>query len=473
MNEDVNTPSRAYNTAQPARDEAQTLLGGTAAMRAAREKYLPKHERESDKKYNARLNRSFLYNVFGNTVTSMSGKPFERYPNVQPLDTFYESFIADVDKQGVGIDAFGQDLLQQVLAKGLTFILVDLPPVPNSADGRALSRQDEIDLGIRPYWAHIHADNLIAWDVEVINGVKELSRIRIREEVCEKAGEFGEKWITQVRVIGRDYWQTWRLKDEKSKEWVLHEEGVRTAGKVTLVPVQADKASFMASAPPLKALAEKNIEHWQSSSDQRNILHVARVPLLFAKNIDLPEDEQGRPTGEVSTGAMITSSSEHGELSWVELSGEGSLVQGQKDCERLVDEMESLGGQLMLSKASGDRTATEENIKEGKGNSTLHTIITNVECALDQAFKFTQALRGDTAEPPVVTLYRDFSMKNPNYLSAKDLLDAANSQKISSGTYWDNMQLLGLKTERTVEEEQDLISEEVVANLPAVTSVSQ
>lgn len=470
MNADVNTPCKAYNDAKPARDEAQTLMGGTAAMREAATKYLPKHERESDKKYKARLDRSFLYNVFGNTVKSMSGKPFEKYPTVQPLDTFYETFIADVDKQGVGIDAFGMDVLQQVLAKGLTFILVDLPPVPKAAEDKALSKQDEIELGIRPYWCHIHADNLIAWDVEVINGVKELSRIRIREEVCEKSGEFGENWITQVRVIGRDYWQTYRLKDAKSTEWVLHEEGPRTAGVVTLVPVQAEKATFMSSEPPLKALAEKNIEHWQSSSDQRNILHVARMPLLFAKNIDLPEDESGKPTGTITTSSIITSSSAEGDLKWVELSGDGSLVQGQADCERLVDEMESLGGQLVQSKNNGNRTATEDTNDESKGNSVLHTIITNVECAMDQAFVYTQTLRGDTTEPPTIVLYREFSLKNPNYLSAKDLLDAVNSQRMTMETYWTNMQLLGLKSERSAEEEQDLISEETVTNLPAVTS---
>lgn len=472
MNTDVNTPCRAYDEAQPARDEARALMGGTAAMRAAGETYLPRNDRESDKKYAARLKRSFLYNVFGFTVQSMSGKPFEKPATVQPLDDFYETFLKDVDRQGVGLDAFGQDLLQQVLAKGMTFILVDLPPVPKAGEGKALSKQEEKDLGIRPYWAHIHADNLIAWDVEVVNGVKMLSRIRIREEVSEPSGEFGEVWHKQVRVIGRDYWQIWRLKDKSGKEWILHEEGVRTAGVVTLVPVQADKAVFMASELPLKPLAEKNIEHWQSSSDQRNILHVARVPLLFAKEIDLPEDEQGRPTGEITTGSVITSSHENGDLKWVELSGEGSIVQGQADCERLVDEMESLGGQLMLRKAgSAQTTATEENIKASKGDSVLHSIITNLESALDQALQYTQNLRGVTGAAPMVNLYKDFSIKNPNYLKADDLLKAVQSQQISHPTYWDNMIALGLKSEHSSEDEMEAISLQT-ENLPAVTAAN-
>ncbi len=145
-------------------------------------------------------------------------------------------------------------------------------------------------------------------------------------------------------------------------------------------------------------------------------------------------------------------------------------MQGQKDCERLVDEMETLGGQLMLRKVHGNRTATEESNQEAKGDSVLHTIVNNLEAALAQAFRYTQLLRGVQGEVPVVSLYKDFSLQNPNHLSAKDLLDAVNSQRISESTYWDNMKQLGLKSDRNVEDEQEEISQQV-ANLPAVTDV--
>ncbi|MBX8484820.1 DUF4055 domain-containing protein [Pseudomonas cichorii] len=37
--------------------------------------------------------------------------------------------------------------------------------------------------------------------------------------------------------------------------------------------------------PPFKDLAHLNIQHWQSKPDQDNILHVARVPILFGSGI--------------------------------------------------------------------------------------------------------------------------------------------------------------------------------------------
>ena len=38
-------------------------------------------------------------------------------------------------------------------------------------------------------------------------------------------------------------------------------------------------------------LADKNIEHWQSASDQRNALTVARFPMLAGKGLTQKEME--------------------------------------------------------------------------------------------------------------------------------------------------------------------------------------
>jgi hypothetical protein len=55
--------------------------------------------------------------------------------------------------------------------------------------------------------------------------------------------------------------------------------------EIPLLPVYINRTDFMRASPPLAKLAELNIAHWQSSSDQRNILHVARVPILFGAGV--------------------------------------------------------------------------------------------------------------------------------------------------------------------------------------------
>jgi hypothetical protein len=40
------------------------------------------------------------------------------------------------------------------------------------------------------------------------------------------------------------------------------------------------RCAFGDGEPPLLDLAYLNVKHWQSQSDQDNILHIARVPIL-------------------------------------------------------------------------------------------------------------------------------------------------------------------------------------------------
>ena len=59
---------------------------------------------------------------------------------------------------------------------------------------------------------------------------------------------------------------------------------------------------FMTAHPPLMDLAWLNLAHWQSASDQRHILHVARVPILFGRNLTLPEDGLALGPNRLATG---------------------------------------------------------------------------------------------------------------------------------------------------------------------------
>lgn len=465
MTTSVDTPNATYSAAQPAWDEATALMGGYKAMRAAGEKYLPKNERESNKKYKARLNRSWLYGVFRTTVDSMAGKPFERPMQIDTDDTEYTDFMDDVDREGTDINAFAKNLLRAVLTKGISYILVDSPSI---AAGENLSKAEQKEQGLRPYWCHIHAENLIAWDFDVVYGARTFTRLRIRESVEEPDGEFGTKTVAQVRVIDKDKWTTWRKStaaDKANQGWAIHEKGLRSVGEITLVPVYARASAFMQSESPLRPLAEKNIEHWQSASDQKNILHVARVPLLMLKGIDLPKDDEGNPTGDILTGGVLITDAEKGDAKWIELSGDGSIVQGQKDVERLVDEMESLGAQLMFRKAETPKTATEEQSKNKKGDSVLHAVIGNLENALDRALGFTALYRNDKVMPPSVSIYRDFSTFDPAGLSAKDLHEMYKDRQISHEVFIEQLKMLGLKTHLSAADIRDQIADETSSEI--------
>ena len=55
---------------------AKALLGGTSAMRAAGETYLPRWPNEDQTAYTCRLKVSTLFPAYKRTVATLAGKPF-------------------------------------------------------------------------------------------------------------------------------------------------------------------------------------------------------------------------------------------------------------------------------------------------------------------------------------------------------------------------------------------------------------
>ena len=74
--DDPSTTSYAYDYMLPKWEMVETLLGGTSAMRAAGEDYLPRHAEEDGSNYFERLNSTTLYNMFELTLDTLVGKPF-------------------------------------------------------------------------------------------------------------------------------------------------------------------------------------------------------------------------------------------------------------------------------------------------------------------------------------------------------------------------------------------------------------
>src|SRR5690606_24069096 len=92
---------------------------------------------------------------------------------------------------------------------------------------------------------------------------------------------------------GSTSWQLFEKSD--SGEWIKIDSGVVSINRIPLRTYYTRREGFMIGYPFLEGMAWKNLEHWQSASDQRHILHVARVPILFGSGLteeDL-KDEDG------------------------------------------------------------------------------------------------------------------------------------------------------------------------------------
>ncbi|NNC01885.1 DUF4055 domain-containing protein [Corallococcus exiguus] len=427
---DVSTPSSAYRAMQPAWALVLALLGGTGTMRAAGRTYLPQYHAEEDAAYKERLQRAVLLNVFGKTARNLAAKPFATPVRLgdsapEPLRVL----VDDVDRQGSDITAWARGVFRDGLSKGLAHILVDFPAVDPET---VKTLEDEQRAGLRPYFVHVAAESLIAAYAETVDGVEVLTHVRIRE--CETRREgFEEVQVERVRVLERDSWAVYERSG--TSEWKEAASGPNTLGFIPLVTWYAgERTALCAAKPPLMDLADKNVEHWQSASDQRNVLTVARFPMLAASGLEQDRGEgEGRGSGKVTVGphALLTTSSPQGKFYYVEHTG-AAITAGRQDLEDLKDEMAMLGVELLVRK-SGSTTATEKSINTAQAHSELQAMAESFSDALELAFYFAARWLGLEVEDAKlkVEVHTDFGISESDAQGLDVLFKARAAREIS------------------------------------------
>lgn len=377
----VNDVSAAIATMQSDWDKIDALLGGTKAMRAARETYLPKFPAEDQESYDYRVKTSTLYNALGRTLENMSAKPFAEAITCIDIDPVAAEWLDDIDQCGNNITVFAHSVFTEGLAKGMTHILVDFPPtLDENGKQQYPTKAAEDAAGVRPYLVHIKPGQMIdATPMKGEGGKQVPGQVRFMECVEElaPAGEFGTTSVKQIRVLEPGRWATYRKGVAAQKDtWLLYKEGTTSINFVPMVTFYTKRTGFMTATPPMIDLADLNIKHWQSSSDQDSILHIARVPLLAISGMN--EDDK------VEIGAKSYLKLPMGaEAKYVEHTG-AAIEAGRTSLEDLKDEMSSMGAELLMPSQVAT-TATQNNIEDGDSKCQLSRMVQGLEDTLDNA----------------------------------------------------------------------------------------
>ncbi len=319
----------------------------------------------------------------------------------------------DIDLNDNNINTFFSNILKKGINHGSAAILVDMQP-----GGKVRTVAEEKEKGIRPYCVNIDVENIIG--VKTDNSGS-LTQVRIYEEI-EVDGEDGYslKNEKRIRVLEPGKFEVYTY-SEKDDDYFLTDDGVTSLDFIPLVVfMPGDRMSAVTAMPPLDDLAWINVAHWQSQSDQRNILHVARVPLLFGKMIDVDVLAVG--------GSRLTNSQdEKGDLKYVEHSG-AAIGSGRQDLEDLKKDMALFGMQLMAAKP-GSQTATEKSIEKAESDSTLKSWALLLEEAVNTALNY-MGQYADVQYPGGATVNTDYRSMLTDF-TAKELLDAVREGILS------------------------------------------
>ena len=440
----VNQPTKAFEELNKVWNKTRSLMGGTEAMRDQEEKYLPREPAETRKSYENRLARSVLFNAYRETIETSTGRPFSKPIQFENFGSRFLELNENIDLQGNNIDVFARNWFKTALAHSNAYVIIDYPKRPD-IEGRAdepPSLEDERVLGLRPYWRIVEPYRVIGWRAVIVGGVVIPIQIRIREKADVFVGLFDTIEVERVRVLEPGSFQLYQ-KDPTSGRWGLEDSGVflDAQGKqLDFIPIVnfviGEEIGFMQARPKFEDLADLNILHWQSQSDQQNILHVARVPILFGSGFHDEDDI------EIGSSRWIKGP-EGSDLKYVEHSG-AAIEAGRQSIEDLENQMRIMGAEILV-RDPAKVTATQKVLDTDEALSDLENGVVRFEDAMAQAYDLTNRWLGDSPDAVgEIDIFKDFGISAQAFEETQILLQTRLAKQITQETFLMELKRRGL-----------------------------
>lgn len=377
-----------------------TLLGGTAVMRAAGTRYLRKGEAEAQADYDLRLHSTTLTDSYPRTLNFLTGQVFSKDVQLEDETEQIKALADNIDNKGNNLSVFSSRAFRSGLHAGVSFILVDFSKVKTmeTEDGRMYF--DEQDgawkprtlaaaqaNGWRPYWVLIEAGSVIDVWTDTVNGVSVITQFRYYEpKVTEETPWTRKVKQERIRVLRPGSWEVWEQVEgaDRKKNWVKVDEG--TTG-LDVIPIAAflpgEKRTDYTALPALQGLADLCETHWQSSSGHRHLMDWVRRPAFFGKMLGMGD---GTPVA-FGPNRLIESNSPDADLKSVGVDS-GSVEASQTDLQRIETAMGLYGLRLLMPR-SGNMTATQHTLESAESDSALKRWAKAFKDTLERCFEFT------------------------------------------------------------------------------------
>jgi hypothetical protein len=453
---DPSSTSFAYDAMWPSWDKVNDVLGGTERMRAAGEKWLPRHENEKSSAYSNRVGASTFFNATELTLDAWVGRPFSEPVKITDIENPVLGYLEDVDLQGNDVTVFAREWFRQGMAKSFAHVLVD-NPMPTGEGVRTVA--DDQREGVRPYFCFVRPENLISATAMVDNGKEVLMQIRIMEEEMVQVG-FTEEPRRRIRIFDRvlpigdeeideasaGVWFTLfefvpADRKQRTKDRWVRVQGPTRIGidEIPLVTFYANRQGFMVGKSPLEDLADLNISHWQSESDQTNILTVARFPMLALSGGD-EEDTNV----EVGPRRMLFTPDPSSKFYYVEHRGQ-AIEAGRKDIMDKEEKMAHYGAQFARRRPSIE-SATARILNSSESTTSLRAAAVRFNDALNNAVRLLGKWEDNEVTGKVAVLI-DFSVEEAQTADIQELGAARTRKDLSREDYFKEMIRHGVMAE--------------------------
>ncbi len=341
---------------------------------------------------------------------------------------------------------------------------------------------DERAAGVRPFWVQIQATDMLACYSAPIAGKEAFVYARIREITTELDGD-DEVTVTRVRILVRDpitdeetgnitgyapaRFELWEQGRDDSKVWRQVDAGPISIGEIALVPLLTGrrKGRSWQVLPPLKDVAELQVEHYQAETNLKMAKELTAFPMLTGNGVTPPTERYERDDGTMGERAVqvpvgpaavlyapMSADGNHGEWKYIE-PGAQSLKFLSDEVDKIEAQMREIGRMPMTAGTSGI-TQIAAALQSQKANSAVQAWAWLLKDALEKAFKFTAMWLNESVEPTVF-VHTQIPIDMGNDKIPETLRNMRQDGDLSQQTYWEQMRERGVLSQEfdaTVEE---------------------
>ncbi len=351
----------------------EDLKEGSYKIKSKHRKYLFPEPRESTESYDARLNRSTVVPFMQRIEKMLAGMLVRKPIRLDDTSDLVREQLFDVDLEGNDLNIWLYQTARTVISFGHVGVLVDAPKAGSKA---------------RPYWVTYKPSDILGWRTEIVDGTRELTQVRLLENVIEPDGLYGEKNITQIRVLERGRFEIHRKNDKKGKFEIFDEGEMSLKDKIPFAVAYSNRVGYFESRSPLYDIAELNLKHYQIQSDLDNILHISAVPNLVVYGF--PNSD------EITTGPNeALSLPPDSRMEYVSPAADSYNAQFKR-LEDIEKQINTLSLAAVLGQKLVGETAEAKRIDRSQNDSTMMVVAQQMQDLVDNCLKFHSEYLNDS-----------------------------------------------------------------------------
>lgn len=407
-------------------------------------------------------------------VTEQARVEYEAYKECADYDNFPESTLSswvglmDIDKAEFELPRSIEHLESNADGDGLSLremmelsaselfqmkfqgLLVEYGNEFGEFPDEQITKQQAQSLGLRSSIKSYPRESIVDWDFGLVNGVKKLRFVKLKEEVTEsdfealtqeqytnylvcaldEEGYYYQKKFYKVSGVGGD------IAPMEESEMIYPEANGQRLTELPFI-LMFDQQVPVGTVPrqlgALYPICRKAISMFRTSADLNGALKIVGVPTVFTKGWKQGDIEVFKEVNDgrsnISFGTRTSNNMPNDvTVDVVQMDGANQPLFEQMD--RLQKRAKSLGAKIDNDTQNSNRTATEVRAENAKETALLVNVANSIQSGYESALTFAAMFEGDDNPDFTITLNKDFTSTKMSEEERKIL-----NQEFLSGVY--------------------------------------